>query len=59
MRHFALCGTAPGIFFWGGGGPEKFLGPVEFRGGGEFHGAAPPTGGPEATRGGGGQGHGL
>lgn len=58
VRHFALCGTAPGIFFWGGGGPEKFLGPVEFRGG-EFHGAAPPTGGPEATRGGGGQGHGL
>lgn len=57
MRHFALCGTAQGNFF-GGGGPEKFLGPVEFRGG-EFHGAAPPTGGPEATRGGGGQGHGL
>lgn len=56
MHHFALCGTAPGIL--GGGRPEKFLGPVEFRGG-EFHGAAPPTGGPGPLGGGGGQGHGL
>lgn len=31
MHHFTLCGTAPGIL--GGGRPEKFLGPVEFRGG--------------------------
>lgn len=30
MHHFTLCGTAPGIL--GGGRPEKFLGPVEFRG---------------------------
>lgn len=56
MHHFTLCGTAPGIL--GGGRPEKFLGPVEFRGG-EFHGAAPPTGGPGPLGGGGGQGRGL
>ena len=49
MHHFTLCGTAPGIL--GGGRPEKFLGPVEFRGG-EFHGAAPPTGGPGPLGGG-------
>lgn len=33
----AVCVTSPSAappreFFWGGGGPEKFLGPVEFRG---------------------------
>lgn len=52
MRHFALCGTAPGIFFGGGRRAGKIFRPRGISGGGEFHGAAPPTGGPEATRGG-------
>lgn len=58
VRHFALCGTAPGIFL-GGGGPEKFLGPVEFRGGVNSTGQRLQQEGQRPLGGGGVQGHGL
>lgn len=49
MHHFVLCGTAPGIL--GTEGQGNFWAPWNF-GGGEFHGAVPPTGGPEPLGGG-------
>lgn len=57
MHHFTLCGTAPGIL--GGRKAREIFGPRGISGGGEFHGAAPPTGGPGPLGGGGGQGRGL
>lgn len=59
VRHFALCGTAPGIFFWGGRRAGKIFRPRGISGGVNSTGQRLQQEGQRPLGGGGGQGHGL